>query len=79
MTIASGSASAISSPVTWYGAKIRRRASASSSLPIDTQVSVTTTSAPSTAVRGSVDGVDGAAGRRRRSARARSNISGAGR
>ena len=51
--MASGFAWPSSSGVTVYGAKIVRAGRLSSSWPIDTQVSVTTTSAPVTASTGS--------------------------
>ena len=57
MKIASSWASCISSPVTLYWPRSRRRASFSSSLPIDTHVSVTITSAPAAASIGSVNSV----------------------
>ncbi len=44
----------MSSVVTWYAPSSARRWAFSSSRPIDTQVSVTTTSAPETASTGSV-------------------------
>src|SRR4051794_38010596 len=54
ITIASSAACASRSASTAYGRNGAIRCSASSSLPIDTQVSVTTTSAPATASTGSV-------------------------
>ena len=54
MKIASGFARVMSSRVTLYSPRSRRRASFSSSLPIDTHVSVTITSAPAAASLASV-------------------------
>jgi hypothetical protein len=53
MTIASGLASSKSSSVTEYGPNTSARAVDSPSLPMEIQVSVTTTSAPATAATGS--------------------------